>query len=124
MPSLAVISSYEPSNPACSRGADARDILEMVEKTDPAAMDAGAPTALGLLYDQVPGFPIGFGDKVKARFYLQEAVRYAPNGLDANYFYGDFLYRNGEQAEAVKVLQHALTFCLLYTSDAADEEDS
>jgi tetratricopeptide (TPR) repeat protein len=87
----------------------ARDILEMVEKTDPAAMDAGAPTALGLLYDQVPGFPIGFGDKVKARFYLQEAVRYAPNGLDANYFYGDFLYRNGEQAEAVKVLQHALT---------------
>jgi hypothetical protein len=87
----------------------ARDILEMVEKTDPAAMDAGAPTTLGLLYDQVPGFPIGFGDKVKARLYLQEAVRYAPNGLDANYFYGDFLYRNGEQAEAVKVLQHALT---------------
>ena len=87
----------------------ARDILEMVEKTDPAAMDAGAPTTLGLLYDQVPGFPIGFGDKVKARLYLQEAVRYTPNGLDANYFYGDFLYRNGEQAEAVKVLEHALT---------------
>jgi tetratricopeptide (TPR) repeat protein len=87
----------------------ARDILEMVEKTDPAAMDAGAPTTLGLLYDQVPGFPIAFGDKVKARFYLQEAVRYAPNGLDANYFYGDFLYRNGEQAEAVKVLEHALS---------------
>jgi tetratricopeptide (TPR) repeat protein len=87
----------------------ARDILEMVEKTDPATMDAGAPTTLGLLYDKVPGFPIGFGDKVKARLYLQEAVRYAPNGLDANYFYGDFLYRNGEQVEAVKVLEHALT---------------
>lgn len=87
----------------------ARDILERVEKTDPAAMDAGAPTTLGLLYDQVPGFPIGFGNKVKARLYLQEAVRYAPNGLDANYFYGDFLYRNGEQAEAVKVLEHAVT---------------
>ena len=87
----------------------ARDILEMVEKSDPAAMDAGAPTTLGLLYDQVPGFPIGFGDKVKARLYFQEAVSYAPNGLDANYFYGDFLYRNGEHAEAVKVLEHALT---------------
>ena len=87
----------------------ARDILETVEKTDPAAMDAGAPTTLGLLYDQVPGFPIGFGDKVKARLYFQEAVSYAPNGLDANYFYGDFLYRNGEHAEAVKVLEHAQT---------------
>jgi tetratricopeptide (TPR) repeat protein len=87
----------------------ARDILEMVEKTDPAAMDAGAPTTLGLLYDNVPGFPIGFGDKAKARYYLQEAVRYAPNGLDANYFYGDFLYRQGEQVEAIKVLEHALS---------------
>ena len=87
----------------------ARDILEKVEKTDPATMDAGAPTTLGLLYDQVPGFPIGFGDKAKARHYLREAVRYPPNGLDANYFYGEFLYRHAEQAEAIKVLEHALT---------------
>jgi tetratricopeptide (TPR) repeat protein len=87
----------------------ARDILEMAEKTDPATMDAGAPTTLGLLYDRVPSFPIGFGDRIKARYYLQEAVRYAPNGLDANYFYGDFLYRQGEQAEAIKVLGRALT---------------
>jgi tetratricopeptide (TPR) repeat protein len=87
----------------------ARDILETVERADPATMDAGAPTTLGLLYDRVPGFPISFGDKAKARNYLQEAVRNAPNGLDANYFYGDFLYRQGEQAEAIKVLEHALT---------------
>jgi tetratricopeptide (TPR) repeat protein len=87
----------------------ARDILETIEKTDPATMDAGAPTTLGLLYDQVPGFPIGFGDKNKARHYLQEAMRNAPNALDVNYFYGDFLYRQGEQAEAIKVLEHALT---------------
>ena len=87
----------------------ARDILETVEKTDPVTMDAGAPTTLGLLYDQVPGFPIGFGDKMKARQYLQEAMRNAPNALDVNYFYGDFLYREGEIAEAVKVFEHALT---------------
>src|ERR1700721_1236222 len=87
----------------------ARDILEMVEKTHPATMDAGAPTTLGLLYDRVPPFPIGFGDKAKARYYLQEAVRNAPNGLDANYFYGDFLFRQDERAEAIKVLEHALT---------------
>jgi tetratricopeptide (TPR) repeat protein len=87
----------------------ARDILETVEKSDPVTMDAGAPTTLGLLYDQVPGFPIGFGDKIKARQYLQEAMRNAPNALDVNYFYGDFLYREGEITEAIKVLEHALT---------------
>ena len=87
----------------------ARDILEMVEKTDPMTMDAAAPTTLGLLYDRVPGFPMGFGDKAKARLYLQEAVRYAPDGLDANFFYGDFLYKHGEQCEAVEVLERALT---------------
>jgi tetratricopeptide (TPR) repeat protein len=87
----------------------AREILETIEKTDPVTMDAGAPTTLGLLYDQVPGFPIGFGNKIKARQYLQEAMRNAPNALDVNYFYGDFLYRQGEIAEAIKVLEHALT---------------
>ena len=49
------------------------------------------------------------GDRAKARYYHQEAVRYAPDGLDANYFYGDFLYRQGELTEAIKVLEHALT---------------
>jgi hypothetical protein len=87
----------------------ARDILEKVEMTNPDTMDAGAPTTLGVLYDRVPGFPIGFGDKTQARHYLEEAIRNAPNGLDANFFYGDFLYKHGEQSEAVKFLEHALT---------------
>jgi tetratricopeptide (TPR) repeat protein len=87
----------------------ARDLLERIEKIDPASVDAGAPTTLGLLYAQVPGFPIGFGDKTKARQYFQEAIRNAPDALDVNYFYGDFLYREGEIAEAIKVFDHALT---------------
>jgi tetratricopeptide (TPR) repeat protein len=87
----------------------ARDILEEVEKTSPETMDAGAPTTLGVLYDRVPGFPIGFGDKARARYYLQEAIRSAPNGLDANFFYGDFLLKLGERSEAAKILERALT---------------
>jgi Tfp pilus assembly protein PilF len=87
----------------------ARDILEKAEKIDPVAVDAGAPTSLGVLYYRVPGFPIGFGDKAKARQLLQEAVADAPNGLDANYFYGDFLVEQHEYAAAEKVLRHALT---------------
>jgi tetratricopeptide (TPR) repeat protein len=87
----------------------ARDILEKVEKIDPVTMDAAAPTSLGVLYYRVPEFPLGFGDKSKARYYLQEAITNAPNGLDANYFYGDFLYEQHEYTEAIKVLKRALT---------------
>jgi tetratricopeptide (TPR) repeat protein len=87
----------------------ARDILEKVEKVDPVALDAGAPTSLGVLYSRVPGFPLGFGDTKRARQLLQEAVTNAPNGLDANYFYGDFLYQQHEYATAAEVLRHALS---------------
>ena len=90
----------------------ARDILEKVEKVDPFVLDAGAPTSLGVLYYRVPGFPIGFGDKAKARQLLEEAVRNALNGLDANYFYGDFLYEQHEYPQAETVLKRALTLPL------------
>jgi tetratricopeptide (TPR) repeat protein len=86
----------------------ARDILEQAYKMDPARLDAGATTSLGVLYYRVPGFPIGFGDKAKARQLLEQAVKLAPNGLDAWYFYGDFLYTQDEFSKAAEVFQHAL----------------
>ncbi|SHK90614.1 Tetratricopeptide repeat-containing protein [Bradyrhizobium lablabi] len=86
----------------------ARDILEQAYNMDPARMDAGATTSLGVLYYRVPGFPIGFGDKAKARQLLEQAVKLAPNGLDAWYFYGDFLYTQNEYPKAIEVFQHAL----------------
>lgn len=91
----------------------ARDVLENAEKVDPETMDAGAPTTLGVLYDRVPGFPIAFGDKSKARYYLQEAIAKAPNSLDANYFYGTFLYEQGEYPQAMTIFKHALTLPIL-----------
>ena len=99
----------------------ARDILERVEKTNPETMDAGAPTTLGVLYDRVPGFPIGFGDKARARHFLEEAVTSAPNGLDANFFYGAFLYKHGEQSEAARILERALTLPELSNRPIWDE---
>jgi tetratricopeptide (TPR) repeat protein len=86
----------------------ARDILEKADSIDPAALDAGAPTSLGVLYYRVPGFPIGFGDTAKARKFLEQAVRIAPNGLDAWYFYGDFLYSQSQYRKAAEALGHAL----------------
>jgi tetratricopeptide (TPR) repeat protein len=86
----------------------ARDILEQAYNLDPARLDAGATTSLGVLYYRVPGFPIGFGDKAKARQLLEQAVKLAPNGLDAWYFYGDFLYTQNEFPKAAAAFQHAL----------------
>ena len=88
---------------------EARDVLLKAEKIDPRALDAGAPTSLGVLYYRVPSFPIAFGDTDKARAYLEEAIRNAPDGLDANYFYGDFLIQQHDYADGVRVWKHALS---------------
>jgi cytochrome c-type biogenesis protein CcmH/NrfG len=64
--------------------------------------------SLGVLYYKVPGSPIGFGNKDRARQLLREALALDPNGLDANYFYGDFLLDQGDKAGARAFLQRAL----------------
>ncbi len=87
----------------------AKAVLEQAYQKDPTALDAGAPTSLGVLYSRVPGWPIGFGDNDKARELLAQAVSLAPNGMDANYFYGDFLMGQHDYAGAYKVLKHALS---------------
>jgi tetratricopeptide (TPR) repeat protein len=87
----------------------ARDLLLKAESMDPKALDAGAPTSLGVLYYRVPGFPFGWGDKERARAYLEQAVKYAPNGRDAHYFYADFLYEQGEYRKAEQVLEQGLS---------------
>ena len=87
----------------------AKTLLEAAYAKNPAALDAGAPTSLGVLYYRVPGWPIGFGDNDKARQLLAQAVTLAPNGMDANYFYADFLITQHQYGPAYKVLKHALT---------------
>lgn len=87
----------------------ARVLLEKAERINPAALgDGSVYSSLGSLYAQVPGFPIGFGDPVKARAYLQKALAANPNGIDPNFFFGDFLSRQGDHAGAVKALEHAV----------------
>ncbi len=87
----------------------AKATLEQAEKINPNALgDGSIYTSLGSLYYQVPGFPVGFGDKGKASAYLKKALAVNPGGLDANYFYGDYLFRDGKYAEAAKALQKAM----------------
>lgn len=86
----------------------ARDILLKAEKIDPKASNGGVAMSLGVLYYKVPGFPIGFGSSDKARRYLQTALAMNPEGLDANFFYADYLVAQGKKADAKPYLDRAL----------------
>lgn len=86
----------------------ARDILAKAYAINPKAAGGGAAMSLGVLYYKVPGSPIGFGDDPRAKRLLQEALQIDPNGLDANYFYGDFLLDQGDAAGARSYLLKAL----------------
>jgi tetratricopeptide (TPR) repeat protein len=85
-----------------------RAALEGAMKIDPNALQGSAYTSLGTLYYKVPGFPLGFGDKKKAREYLERALALNPDGIDPNYFYGEFLFEQDDYAQALGHLQQAL----------------
>jgi tetratricopeptide (TPR) repeat protein len=85
----------------------ARRLLEEAERIEPEALDGSVFTSLGSLYYRVPGWPIGFGDDDKAEAYLKKALAVNPDGIDPNYFYGDFLIDQGRPAEAIPYLEKA-----------------
>ncbi len=87
---------------------NAKKNLERALEINPNALDGSAYTSLGSLYYQVPGWPIGFGDDKKATEFLRKGLAINPDGIDPNYFYGDFLFRNGDLAGAEKSLRKAL----------------
>ncbi|MBO9873770.1 tetratricopeptide repeat protein [Xanthomonas sp. D-93] len=86
----------------------ARGDFEQALALDPAALNGAACTSLGALYYQVPGWPVGFGDDAKARTLLQQGLQYDPDGIDANYFYGDFLRAQKDWSGAAAALRKAL----------------
>jgi tetratricopeptide (TPR) repeat protein len=94
---------------ALSLAKEARARLEQAEKLQPGALNGSALTSLGALYYQVPGWPIGFGSKDKARANLQAALKIDPGSIDANYFYADFLFAQGDHAGARRAADAALS---------------
>jgi tetratricopeptide (TPR) repeat protein len=105
---LASAAKTEGGLSALSKAKEARDLLLEAEKISPGALNGSAYDSLGTLYAKVPGWPIGFGDKKKAREYLVKALALDPNGIDANFFYGEFLADQGEYAKAFDALTRAL----------------
>ena len=93
---------------ALSLVTQARDLLLEAEQIDPTALNGSVYTTLGSLYYQVPGWPLGFGDMKQARTYLEKALQINPDGIDPNYFYGDYLIEAGEYEQAIRQLNKAL----------------
>ena len=87
---------------------EARAALEAALDIDPTALDGSAHTSLGSLYFKVPGWPVGFGSSKKAREHLQKGLALNPDGIDANYFMGEFLLEEGDRAQARSHLEKAL----------------
>jgi len=87
---------------------NARKSLERALALDPNALNGSAYTSLGSLYYQVPGWPIGFGDKTRAEEFLKKGLAVNPDGIDPNYFYGDYLLRQGDYSNAERYLRKAL----------------
>ena len=85
----------------------ARSNLEAALDKDPAALDGSAYTSLGSLYYQVPGWPIGFGNDRRAEELLQQALAINPDGIDPNFFYGDYLLHERRYDEARAALLKA-----------------
>ncbi len=86
----------------------ARKSLEKAIELEPDALEGSAFTSLGALYYQVPGWPVAFGDDDKAGDLLEKALSLNPDGIDSNFFYADYLYKQGDYAGARQALERAV----------------
>jgi len=86
----------------------ARAALEGAEKLNATALEGGVYASLGALYSKVPGGIMGFGDDDVAAAYFTKALAVAPDNIDNNFFFGEFLLDQGDYARARAVLEHAL----------------
>ena len=86
----------------------AKAAYEQAIQIDGKALDGSAYNSLGVLYYKVPGWPLGFGDKDKAKELLLKALALNPQGIDPNYFYAEYLVETKHADEAVPFLERAL----------------
>ena len=93
---------------ALSLAKDAKQRFEEALKINDKALNGSAYTSLATLYAKVPGWPIGFGDKAKAEEYFKKSLSLSPDGIDPNFFYGEYLAERDRPAEARQYLEKAL----------------
>lgn len=86
----------------------AKDLLDEALQINPQTANGSAYVVLGTLYYMVPKWPIAFGDDEKAQQMFQQALKINPNGIDTNYFYGDYLLGKNQTTQAQHYFEKAL----------------
>ncbi|MEW6989217.1 tetratricopeptide repeat protein [Colwelliaceae bacterium 6441] len=92
---------------ALSLAKQAKKSLEKAINIDGNALSGSAYTSLGTLYHKVPGWPIAFGDDDDAKVFLEKAIAINPSGIDANYFYGEYMLDKRKYKQAKSYLLKA-----------------
>jgi tetratricopeptide (TPR) repeat protein len=87
----------------------AKKLFEAAIKQNEKAMDGQAHAILGALYYGVPGWPIAFGDNDKAERHIKKALKINPDGIDANFFWADYLLERSKYDEAEAAFKHVLS---------------
>lgn len=93
---------------ALSSAKAAKADLEVAMDLNASVMEGSAYTSLGVLYLNVPGWPVGFGDEDKGEQLLKKGLELSPSGIDSNYFYAEYLYNSGDHEGAKRYLLRAL----------------
>ena len=105
---IATNATFQSSFSALSSLESAKILLEQAIAQNPNALDGAAYVTLGTLYYMVPGWPVSFGDNQLAEQMLKASLKINPNGIDANYFYADYLLQQDRSAEAEEYLHKAI----------------
>lgn len=82
---------------ALSLAKHARKAYEAAIDMNGDVLNGSAYTSLGVLYYKVPGWPLGFGSDKKAEQHLLKGLENNPDGIDANYFYAEFLFEETDR---------------------------
>ncbi len=100
---------------------NAKQNLEYALSLDKQALQGSALTSLAVLYHNVPGWPISFGSDKQAKHFFKQALEVNPSGIDANYFYAQYLYDNRQYQQAQQYLVSAVQAPSRQNRPLADE---
>ncbi|OGT72396.1 MAG: hypothetical protein A3H44_05530 [Gammaproteobacteria bacterium RIFCSPLOWO2_02_FULL_57_10] len=106
---------------ALSSAKAAKADLEAAMSLNDTVLEGSAYTSLGVLYLNVPGWPVGFGDEEKGEQLLQKGLELSPAGIDSNYFYAEYLFKKEDLEGASRYLLRALNAPARPGRELADE---
>ena len=87
---------------------EAKALLEESLKLDEKSLNGSAYTSLATLYAKVPRWPLGFGNQDKAQELFRKSLLVNPDGIDPNFFYGEYLIDQDRVSEGRRYLEKAL----------------